>query len=278
MFAREACGKSVKHERSPALPFVEPTSIHDEAESDSIDVEEKEAQTPSECLAGDDEVTGEIESRKDVTLAINCEAASPQPLRRLLRTRRPSVRLQFPGTARVDSVPTDTGMHLQPPAGLTQIEAPTRDPTPVVPAPVSERVEVEEVLTAGGDKLGLKDSEETLMDTSAVERAMQVLTNTPNLVRHQKEDPFLARIRCGLGGNEANNTSEAGARPHNDKVSRETDAEADAGSKVSDDGVREADSDGTAQPKAKDVEDSAVRDDSEAVSYTHLTLPTTPYV
>ena len=59
-------------------------------------------------------------------------------------------------------------------------------------------------------------------------------------MRHQKEDPFLAHIRSGLGGNEADNTSEAEARPHNDKVSRETDTEADAESKVSDDVIREA--------------------------------------
>ena len=142
-------------------------------------------------------------------------------------------------------------MHLQPPAGLIQIEAPARDPTPVVPAPVSERAEVEEVLTAGGDKLGLEDSEETLVDTSAVERAMQVLTNIPNLMRRQKEDSFLAQIRSGLRGNKVDDADQAEAR----KVLRETDAE----SKVSDDEVREADSGGTAEPKANEGDGSAVR-------------------
>ena len=251
-------------ECSPALPFAEPTSMPDAVESDSREVEEKGTHAPNEGLVDSGEASAGSEPRTDVVSAINGDAASSQPLRRSLRNRRPSVRLQFPGTARVVSVPTDTCMHLQPPAGLIQIEAPARDPTPVVPAPVSERAEVEEVLTAGGDKLGLEDSEETLVDTSAVERAMQVLTNIPNLMRHQKEDSFLAQIRSGLGGNEVDDADQAEAR----KVLRETDAEADAGSKVSDDEVREADSGGTAEPKANEGDDSAVRNGSEGLSST----------
>ena len=48
------------------------------------------------------------------------------------------------------------------------------------------------------------------------------------------------------------------------KVLRETDAE----SKVSDDEVREADSGGTAEPKANEGDDSAVRNGSEGLSST----------
>ena len=99
---------------------------------------------------------------------------------------------------------------------------------------------------------------------------MQVLTNTPNLVRRQTEDPFSAEIRSGLGGNETDDTSKAGARPHNDEVPRETDAEAETKSKVSDDGTREADSDGMAETEAKDVDDAAVEVNGEGRSSTEL--------
>ena len=58
---------------------------------------------------------------------------------------------------------------------------------------------MEEVLTVGWDRLNLSDSETTLENTSAVERAMQVLTDTPNLTRQQEKDSFVAEIRLRLG-------------------------------------------------------------------------------
>ncbi|CAM9688823.1 unnamed protein product [Sphacelaria rigidula] len=87
-------------------------------------------------------------------------------------------------------------MNLQPSVGITPIEAPTREPTPITPAPVSERPEVEEVLIAGEDKPS--STVKTAVDTSPFKRAIQMLTNASALKRAQEEDPFLGQVRSIL--------------------------------------------------------------------------------
>ena len=194
---------------SPALPFAECIST-DEVASDANGPEEDDTPSTDECTAIEGEETANrTESRKDVAPS-TLDWTRINSSHRSNRTRRPSVRLQFPGVARVDTLPTDVTMNLQPPAGLTPIEVPSREPTPVVPTPVSERAEVGEVLTAGGDRLNILHSETTLVDTSAVEQVTQVLTNIPNLICQQGKYPFLAEIRSRLGGSKSDSTTEGG--------------------------------------------------------------------
>lgn len=50
-------------------------------------------------------------------------------------------------------------VHLQPPVGPTSIEFLSRKPTHITPSLISERVEVEKELTAGGDGLNPSTTE-----------------------------------------------------------------------------------------------------------------------
>ena len=152
-------------------------------------------------------------------------------LRRGSRARTPSVRLRPLGDVQLppmEQLGNPDNIH---PGTLTPVEPPPPSPSPsnTLPPPFHTSSsdlsdDLGEVLSAGG-KVPRSSEAQQVMETPAIHRAVQVLTNPAALARRQQDDAHLGQVRkslCDSGaGEEGVDTTSYGL--DDDEVARYTD-------------------------------------------------------